>query len=62
MFILAMIVIIVGTAYYATLNAEENTAVIVSVISLLIAVPLVFFTCLYTTGNYHKQRRCHRTV
>lgn len=42
MFILAIIVIGVGTAYYATQNAEEDTAVIVSVISLLITVPLVF--------------------
>ena len=42
MLILAIIVIVVGTAYYSTLEAEESTAVIVSVISLLIAVPLVF--------------------
>ncbi|WP_324721523.1 hypothetical protein [Salinimicrobium sp. HB62] len=42
MFILSVIVIIVGTAYYATLEAEESTAVIVSTISLLIAAPLVF--------------------
>ena len=42
MFILAVIVIVVGTAYYATIEADENTAVIVSIISLLIAIPLVF--------------------
>ncbi len=42
MFILAIIVIGVGTAYYATINAEESTAVIVSIISLIITVPLVF--------------------
>ena len=42
MFILAVIVIGVGTAYYATLNAEEDTAVIVSIISLLITAPIVF--------------------
>lgn len=42
MFILAIIVIVVGTAYYATREAEEGTEVIASVISLLIAVPIVF--------------------
>ena len=42
MFILAIIVIVVGTAYYATENAEEDTAVLVSAISILIALPLVF--------------------
>lgn len=42
MFILAVIVIVVGTAYYATLNAREDTQLIVSVISLAIAVPIVF--------------------
>lgn len=42
MFILAIIIIIVGTAYYLTRDAEEGTEVIASVISLLIAVPLVF--------------------
>lgn len=42
MFILAVIVIIVGTAYYTTRDAEEGTAVTASVISLLITVPLVF--------------------
>lgn len=41
MFILAIIVIGVGTAYYATVNAEEDTAVVVSVISLLITLPIV---------------------
>lgn len=42
MFVLAIIVIIVGTAYYTTRDAEEGTEVIASVISLLIAVPIVF--------------------
>ncbi len=42
MFILAVLVIVVGTAYYATLEAKESTALIVSIISLLIAIPLVF--------------------
>ncbi len=42
MFILALVVIIVGTAYYTTLNAKENTAIIISLLSLLIAIPLVF--------------------
>lgn len=42
MFMLAIIVIIVGTAYYATQNAEEDTAVIASLISLAITIPLVF--------------------
>ncbi|WP_424494583.1 hypothetical protein [Salinimicrobium sp. GXAS 041] len=42
MFILAIIVVGVGTAYYATINAEEATAVIVSIVSLIITVPLVF--------------------
>lgn len=42
MFIFAIILIVVGTAYYATRNAEEDTALIVSAISILIALPLVF--------------------
>ncbi len=42
MFILAIIVIVVGTAYYATRNASEDTAVIVSLISLAITAPIVF--------------------
>lgn len=42
MFVLAIIVIVVGTAYYATRDAEEGTEVVASVISLLIAVPIVF--------------------
>lgn len=40
MFILAIIVIVVGTAFYATQNAEDDTAVIVSVISIGIALPI----------------------
>lgn len=42
MFILAIIVIIFGTAFYATENAEEDTAVVVSVICCLIGIPIVF--------------------
>lgn len=42
MFILAIVVIVVGTAYYTTLKAEEDTAVIVSLISLTITIPIVF--------------------
>ncbi|WP_029034944.1 hypothetical protein [Salinimicrobium terrae] len=42
MFILAIILIVVGTAYYTTREAEEDTAVIISVISLVIVIPLVF--------------------
>ena len=42
MLILAIIVIIVGTAYYATINAEEGTALVVSLISLAITFPIVF--------------------
>ncbi|WP_156879276.1 hypothetical protein [Salinimicrobium xinjiangense] len=42
MFMLAIIVIVVGTAYYATLKAHEDTAVIVSLISLAITMPVVF--------------------
>lgn len=41
MLILAIIVIGVGTAYYATVNAEEDTALIVSIISLAITIPIV---------------------
>lgn len=41
MFILAIIVIGMGTSYYATMNAEEETAVIVSLISFLIVLPIV---------------------
>ena len=41
MFILAVIVIGVGTAYYATENAEEDTAVVVSLISLIVTLPIV---------------------
>lgn len=42
MFILAVILIIFGTAYYATRDAEEETAVIVSIISCIIGFPIVF--------------------
>lgn len=42
MFILAIVVIIIGTAYYATENSSEHTTLIVSIISLLIAAPIVF--------------------
>ena len=41
MFILAIIVIIVGTAYYATRDASEETATIVSLISIGITLPIV---------------------
>ena len=41
MFILAIIVIVVGTAYYTTLDADENTELIVSLISVAIATPIV---------------------
>ncbi|GHA39776.1 hypothetical protein GCM10007103_21460 [Salinimicrobium marinum] len=41
MLILAIIVIGVGTAYYATVNSEENIALVVSVISLAITIPIV---------------------
>lgn len=41
MLILAVIVIVVGTAFYATRNASEETAVIVSLISIAIALPIV---------------------
>ena len=42
MFILAIIVIVVGTAYYATRDADEDTALIVSLLSLAITAPIVF--------------------
>lgn len=41
MFILAIIVIGMGTSYYATKNAEEDIAVLVSLISFLIVLPIV---------------------
>ncbi|MFD2516701.1 hypothetical protein [Salinimicrobium flavum] len=41
MFILAVLLIIVGTAYYATLDAKENTQLLVSIISIAIALPIV---------------------
>ncbi|HET8754032.1 MAG TPA: hypothetical protein VFM59_06690, partial [Salinimicrobium sp.] len=40
MFILAIILIVVGTSYYATANAEDDTAITVSLISIAIALPL----------------------
>lgn len=42
MFILAIIAIVFGTAFYATENSEEDITIIVSVICCLIAFPLVF--------------------
>lgn len=42
MFILALAVIIVGTAYYSTRDAQEGTAVIASIISLAIILPVTF--------------------
>ena len=41
MFIFAIILIVVGSAYYATMDTEEDTAVIASIVSLAIAIPLV---------------------
>ncbi len=41
MLILAIIVIVVGTAYYATYNADEDTTLVVSIISLAITFPIV---------------------
>lgn len=41
MLALAVIVIVVGTAYYATVRAHKDTALVISIISLLIAVPLI---------------------
>lgn len=41
MFILAVIVIIIGTAYYATKDASEDTAIVVSLISIGITLPIV---------------------
>lgn len=41
MLILAIIVIVIGTAYYATINADEDTALVVSLISLAITFPIV---------------------
>lgn len=42
MLILAVILIVVGTAYYASSEASEETTIIVSIISLLVAFPIVF--------------------
>ena len=41
MFILAIILVVVGTAYYATRTAEEETAVLVSVLSIIIALAII---------------------
>lgn len=41
MLILAIILIIVGTAYYLTKDAEEGTALVASIISISIALPIV---------------------
>lgn len=41
MLILAVLVIVIGTSYYATQNATEETAVIISIISVVIALPIV---------------------
>lgn len=42
MFILAIIGIIFGTGYYSTLDSDEDTRLIVSVICCLVAFPIVF--------------------
>lgn len=42
MLVLAVILIVVGTAYYSSKEAAEQTALVVSIISLLIAFPIVF--------------------
>lgn len=42
MFILALILIIFGTGFYATDNSEEDTKVLVSIICCLLAFPIVF--------------------
>lgn len=41
MLILAVMVIVIGTAYYATVDADEDTALIVSIISIAIALPII---------------------
>ncbi|HET8753962.1 MAG TPA: hypothetical protein VFM59_06330, partial [Salinimicrobium sp.] len=41
MMILAVILVIVGTAYFITINADDDVALIVSIISILIALPIV---------------------
>ena len=41
MFILAVILIIMGTAYFATRDADEDIALIVSLICFLITLPIV---------------------
>lgn len=42
MLILAVILIVVGTSYYASEGADDATSMTVSIISLLIAIPIVF--------------------
>lgn len=42
MLVLAIILIVIGTAYYTSKEAAEQTALIVSIISLFIALPMVF--------------------
>ncbi len=41
MFILAVILILVGTTYYATRDSEENIAMVASLISVGITLPIV---------------------
>ena len=41
MLILAVVLIVVGTAYYSTRDASNQTALIASVISIAIALPIV---------------------
>lgn len=41
MFILAVILIIVGTTYYATRDSEEDTALVASLISVGVTLPIV---------------------
>lgn len=42
MFVLAIIVIVIGTAFYASEDSTEETSVTISVISLVITIPIVF--------------------
>lgn len=42
MFVLAVIVVVIGTAFYATKDSTEETSVTISVISLAITIPIVF--------------------
>ena len=41
MFILAIILVIIGTAYYATRTAEEETAIVISVVSIIITLAII---------------------